>query len=451
MTKYSRQTLVFSLFALVSALPAAEVTVTSLAELAEYASQDGNTVTLAPGTYQLDEFLTEKVCKERREKEEFTLLNFSGSNNTFIFKDSEIIHNTQIRSWLRPPTHSNEFVISGNNNSFSDLSIRCTGQFTSRGGALVQFSGRNNRLARGRFFVQGSSPYGYGDLFGKGGQNVIPHAKHSGVLITGDGTQLTHCQLVMRSFGHGYFLQQDCADVVLSNCRVEGEMRESDDILKETDTRAAEVGFRTMIRTRGGEHKVLPGYIKSLCEDGFRTYGTHKNLVIRDCIAVNMRGGYEIRNQAGGLLENCQALGCERGFWVTSGARVKNALSDHLNGPALFVEGEGAEVELRVKGGRSPHTLHSLATICGTRHKIHLRPAELIGNGSLTTPIMLGHTPPPAGENMAPYNTRKTEQVNLRNETEAPVEVSETAADCEITSQARVKVDPKAQRIRVNK
>ena len=40
--------------------------------------------------------------------------------------------------------------------------------------------------------------------------------------------------------------------------------------------------------------------MKSLAEDGFRTYGQVKNLTFIHCTAKNMRGGFELRTRESG-------------------------------------------------------------------------------------------------------------------------------------------------------
>ena len=173
------------------------------------------------------------------------------------------------------------FLVKGNNNTLDGLTIQDIGDGKSMGGAALGITGSGNTLRNCILHVCGSFPYGYGDLFGKGGPDIIGPMKKSGVHVTGSGTTLIGCKLYMRSFGHGYYIQEDAADVHFEDCYVEGGMRPTDEMLAETSGPAFKVGFRTVVKNRRGENKVTPGYMKALSEDGFRTYGQHKNLSFR--------------------------------------------------------------------------------------------------------------------------------------------------------------------------
>lgn len=423
--------------------------VDSLAEFAALAKKDGQTITLVAGDYELGDFLTPEVIKRKRRRKDFPLIEFSGSNNTFNLDGVTIRYQTEIRSSLRPPAHQAEFVISGNNNTLTGLKILCKGEGHSPGGALIAIEGENNTLSKARLLCQGSYPYGYGDLFGKGGGAiVIRHRKESCLLITGDGTQIRGCHLVMRSFGHGIFLQKDAADVLIEGCQVEGQMRSTTEMLRERGTVAHEKKFRTVIRNREGKNRILPGYMKSLSEDAFRTYSEHHpNLVIRNCQATNMRGGFEIRCKDSATLENCSAIGCERGFWVSSGAVLKNCSGDTRFGPLLYTEGSGIDAELTLLPGKSSSIVHRIAAIHGKDHKISLKAHQ--GRQRVEAkPIELGFSSPPAGENMSGYGEKDSTGIILRNETQMPVIVGSKAKDCRIESKGPISKN-KGKRIEI--
>lgn len=168
----------------------ARVEVSSLAELAAAAAGDGRVVVLKPGVYQTAELLTEEGIASRRASGDFAVINFSGSDNTFVFDGVEIVHDTKLRAALRQPVHTSEFIVTGHRNTLGGLKITCVGEGTSPGGALVQLAGEKNTVRDCVFTVTGSFPYGYGDLFGKGGKPVIAHKKHSGFLVTGQASRV---------------------------------------------------------------------------------------------------------------------------------------------------------------------------------------------------------------------------------------------------------------------
>jgi len=412
------------------------VSVASLEALAAYAAKNGNTVVMRPGIYRLSDYLTAERIAERRENEVFEFLEFSGSDNTFHLNGVTIEVDTALRTALRPPIHTSEFLVSGNHNSIIGLAITNTGDATSPGGALFEISGAQNALRDCTFWVQGSSPYGYGDLFGKGPRPVISHHKHSAVLIRGDSATLVGCRVHMRSYGHGYFVQ-DGDNHVFEDCFVEGAMRATDDMLAETSGPAFDAAFRSVYKNRHGENRVTSGYMKSLAEDGFRTYSQARNLVFRNCTAKYMRAGFELRTQGGVQVENCEAIGNERGYWVSSDAKVINSRGDARYGPLLFVEGDNAAVELVLAPTVSDMTVHGLATIHGSRHHVTLR-SEHDEHRPRPLPILVGYSQPPAGEGMSPYGEGPARRVTLRNETTMPVKIGEAAEENRIITNGPV-------------
>lgn len=413
--------LLFFPFALLVSVAASAsvIEINSLEALEHHAALDGQTVRLAPGTYHTAEFLTPAAVAARRESKDFAVIHFSGSDNTFLLDDVVIIHDTQTRHALRPPIHTTEFLVSGHRNTLRGLTLTCVGEGTSPGGALFQLAGEGNTVSDATFTVTGSFPYGYGDLFGKGGRPVIGHRKHSGFLVTGSHTRVLRVKLFMRSFGHGFFIQGGDHHH-FEDCYVEGVMRSSDDMLAETSGPAFDKNFAMEIRNREGEHRVLPGYMKSLAEDGFRTYGQNKNLTFINCVARNMRGGFELRTQEPVRLVNCAAYGNERGFWVR-GAVMENCRGDAEFGPLLFVEGRNSRIDLAVLPAASDRIIHALALVHGDGHHIRLTAPE--GERPSPLPVRIGFGTPGAGEGMAAIPTRPARSIRLENLTANPVEL----------------------------
>ena len=419
---------------------AAQTVVASLPELAAAAVRDGQRVVMKPGLYRMADVLSRAAIQEKRKREDWALLTFSGSGNTFDFTGVEIEVDTALVSALNTPVHADEFLMTGHSNVVKGLVIRCLEGGGPNGGALWAMRGRGNTLSNCTFHVRGSSPYGYGDLFGKGSDPVIGHRKHCGVRVTGDGTRLLRCTLHMRAFGHGFFIQEDAADVRLEDCRVEGETRATADMLTETSGPAFNAGFRTVAPNRQGEHRVTAGYRKSLCEDGFRTYGSHRNLVFLRCSAHGMRGGFELRTRTGVRLEDCRAEGNERGFWVADDAVLTRCVGDATLGPLLFVEGARARVDLTLTQGQPLGTVHALASIAGDDHQIHIR-AGPGAPAAHPAPILVGYGVPMMGEGMAPIPEARSRRLNLVNETVHPIEVSTRAEDCRLRTKGSVSRD----------
>ena len=414
------------------------IKVSSLEELSHYIAKDGNSVKLAPGIYKVADYLNKDSIAKRVERKEREYFNFSGNNNIFDFEGVTFEIDTKLRKELQHPIHTNEIVVTGKSNSLLGLEIIHTGNVTSPGGATFCVDGEGNTVSGFTLRVQGSFPYGYGDLFGKGGPDVIRHHKHSGFLITGSYTTVLNCSLYMRSFGHGYYIQKSAGNIRFENCYVEGEVRKTDDVLKETEGPAFDVNFRTWTPNRKGEYIVTPGYMKSLCEDGFRTYNRdNKNITFINCTAKNTRGGFELRTNGGVRLENCTTIGTERAYWVGDDAVMKNCKGDANYGPLLFLEGSNVEVDLQVAPEESDRIVHSLITIQGKNNKVVLRPFEG-KNRAQDLPILIGYTHPEHGESMSPYGEAPCVNLHLTNKTSMPIILGEQTKDCVVETKGKV-------------
>ncbi|WP_207902852.1 hypothetical protein [Mariniflexile fucanivorans] len=406
---------------------------------------------MAPGVYKLTDYLTLDVINARRNSKEFQYIIFSGSNNVFNLNGVEIELDTEIRTLLNPPIHSDEFLVTGSNNSFLGLTIRCIGEGISPGGTVLKVAGEVNILKDITLHVSGSYPYGYGDLFGKGKQKetTVKHQKHSGLLVTGNKTKLYGCKVFSRSFGHCFFIQQNPKNVYFENCYAEGEVRTTDAVLAETSGPAFDVNFKTWTQNREGAYVVTPGYMKSLCEDGFRTYGKCENITFKNCTAKNTRAGFELRFNDSARLENCTTIGTERGYWIGDNTVLINSKGDANYGPILFVEGSHVNVELTVDTAESDRLVHSLMTVFGDNNKIVLKAAD----GKKRTqelPILIGYTPPLHGESMSPYNEAEVSGLNLKNEIGMPISIGKMAKSSTIETNGKI-IENKGENIEVVK
>ncbi len=237
----------------------------SLAELAQAATRSGQKLKMKPGKYRLIDFIPLASIPERRKQKQWQFMTFSGSDNAFDLTGVTIELDTALRQKLGSPIHTDEFLISGQNNTLQGLTITSLGKGIAFGGAVLGVTGQGNTLKDCVIHVEGSSPYGYGDLFGKGGH------KHSGVHITGSRSRFIGCKVFQKAFGHAFYLQENCDDVVFENCHAEGVMRRTEEMLAETSGMAFDRKFMSEVRNRSGTNRIQPGYMKALSEDGFRT------------------------------------------------------------------------------------------------------------------------------------------------------------------------------------
>lgn len=417
------------LFVLIGMAAAADtpVNISSLAELEQAASGNGQKVKMKPGTYRLSEFIPLESIPERRKKAQWQFFTFSGSGNTFDLSGVTIELDTTLREKLHAPIHTDEFLVNGKNNLIRGLTITSIGKGVAFGGAVLGITGQGNTLLECTIHVEGSSPYGYGDLFGKGGY------KHSGVHVTGSGSRFIGCKVFQKAFGHGFYLQENCNDVLFENCHVEGVMRSTDEMLAETSGMAFERHFVSVAMNRSGTNRIQPGYMKALSEDGFRTYHTHQGLVLRGCTATRMRGGFELRTKTAPRLENCTATACERAFWVSSGAVMTKCKGDARYGPLLYVEGDKARVDVQLlpKEAENIH-VHAISAIYGTDNEVTISASK---NRAHTAPILVGFTPPSMGENATANSERTVRGLILHNDTSMPVEIGAKAEKCQIFTQ----------------
>ncbi|MBL9116244.1 MAG: right-handed parallel beta-helix repeat-containing protein [Verrucomicrobiaceae bacterium] len=403
----------------------------SLAELAKAAALSSQKVKLKPGLYRLRDYIPPESIPERRKAQKWQFLTFSGSDNTFDLTGVTIELDTALRQALRSPIHTDEFLITGDRNTVRGLTITSVGNGRAFGGAVLGVSGAGNTLKDCVVHVQGSAPYGYGDLFGKGG------FKHSGVHITGSGSRIIGCKVFTKAFGHAFYLQENCDDVLFENCHAEGVMRRTDEILAETSGMAFERKFMSEVMNRSGTKRIQPGYTKALSEDGFRTYHTHRNLVLRNCTAKNMRGGFELRTKTAPKLENCTAIGCERAFWVSTGAVMTKCKGDVQFGPLLYVEGDKAKVDVQLLPTEANKGMvHAIAALYGIDNEVTITAK---GRRVHELPILVGFTPPAMGENATAFGERNVRGLILRNLTTMPVVIGVKAEKCQIITRGAVK------------
>ena len=174
---------------------------------------------------------------------------------------------------------------------------------------------------------------------------------------------------------------QGAVDTYIQDCYVEGLMRTTDEMLKETSGPAFDVDFRSDYPPG----KIEPGQIKALSEDGIRTYPggaifgrKTENVTVIDCKVKNMRSGFDLSATSGKVIVNgCEAVGCqEKGYSLPSGGVIKNSRGDAMYGPLLAFPGvdiKDCNVELELVGSTSDFPPARLAEINGSGHRIVLQ------------------------------------------------------------------------------
>jgi hypothetical protein len=445
-----------SAFVFVTALPcldAAVVEITSLAELSRVAALDHQEVRLRPGVYRMADYLTEDVLKEiragvdrKQQRPPVPMFVFRGSGNRFDLRDVVLEIDTSLYRLVPQGGYTRCLIVAGNRNQFDGLTIRNTGAANQgSNGNILSVAGEGNTLENFTLRVHGSYPYGYGDLFGKGGPNLLPLQKQSGIQVLGTGTTLRRCKVFSRAFGHCFYIQAG-DNIRIEDCYAEGVMRSTTDMLRETSGPAFDLGFRSVYLNRDGRHVITPGYTKSLCEDGFRTYGGAGSVTLINCTAINTRAGFEIGAKDDApvktVVENCVARGCERGFLIGSQTIVRRSRGDMAYGPLLYLRGgRDSEVELELVGDGPQSLVHVVATIAGENHRVRLT-AQLGERATPALPILFGFGMPNHAEMASATNPAPTKGVTLINEiAAAPVIVSDLAIETKIETKSRTLKD----------
>ena len=425
------------------------VEVASLNDLASAASLSHQEIRLRPGVYRMADYLTgtvlEAIRKDRTGKPEaerppVPMFVFKGNGNRIDCRDAVIEIDTSLYQKL-PPGYTRCIIVEGRENTITGLSIRNTGANRGSGGNILSLAGDCTTLEDVTLHVSGSYPYGYGDLFGKGGPNLVSRQKQSGIQIIGNGSVVRRCRVYSRAFGHCFYIQ-DGEGIRIEDSYAEGTMRATIDMLRETEGVACDLGFRSVYENRDGRYSIAPGYVKSLVEDGFRTYGSAGRVTLVNCTAVNTRAGFEIGAPddatENSLLENCVARGCERAFLIGSNTVIRRGRGDIVHGPLLYLRGgRGSEVDLELTGNEPESLVHAVATIAGEGHKVVLKRQQ--GEVALPAlPILIGFGMPDHGEMSSPIRPASASGIILRNEIAfLPVIESDLAEECEVQTAGR--------------
>jgi len=311
-----------------------EILVRSLKELKTYLDDDNVEVKLAPGVYKVSaEDIKKRIYGKSISGEiiedMYSVFPFEGNGSVYDFTGVTIKFDTKAFKEVGKVSFV-EIHLLGNNNVIKNLTMIDDGSVNDapkKTARAVVMDGRKNRIEGLNVTVKGSYPYGYGDIFGKGGQVVIRHRKHSGFMVKGT------------AYGHAIFIQGGI-DTVIEGCEIEGELSNTNKVLAEEGTGSAadEVDFKTVW---GFNLRKVPHYQFSLQEGGIRAYTSGKTIVdgeeferrtsgvtIKDCKIIKIRSAVSIGFARGEKsVENTTALACESGFWVGSGTNGRGSIT----------------------------------------------------------------------------------------------------------------------------
>ncbi|MBY5959125.1 hypothetical protein KUV50_13315 [Membranicola marinus] len=179
------------------------IEIDNLSDLRIYAKKNGVEVKLKPGNYQIDE------AKSIR------FMQFAGHNSYFDLRNCRFMVDTRLfrRTDLKRSEDGNNMYsaieISGNNVTLEGLYLETYGGHSGRQSKnkMVNIVGEDVTLKNMEVRTAGSSPWGYGSLYGLGGGVV---RKMNGIRIgyPAKNVKLMGCKVHMRAMGHAIFLQE---------------------------------------------------------------------------------------------------------------------------------------------------------------------------------------------------------------------------------------------------
>ena len=356
------------------------VNVSTLLELRKAVQKSDQTIVMKPGRYVLID-LPDGVRS----------LPCSGSNNTIDL--SGVYVNVPVGT-----TRRSYVTISGDNNTFkggtfedtyvsglkevTDFSSYNQNRFTLarglRGSAVLAVTGDSNRVIGTKLTIRGSFPYGYGSIYGIGSDNVYGLDKRCGIVIKGKSNTIDGCELQQRAFGHGIYLQGPANKTVIKNCLVEGRMRPSKDLYRETNPRDLPVRSHYKLPRKGNE-PIPKDIMIPLSEDGIRVYTRGGSVTVQNCTVKKMRGGIRVYLASRATVTNSTAIDCGwTNFNLPKGGKITGSSGNFAYAPLsdFRLSKSNQDIELTILP--SPHALgpHNVADILGSDHTIVFHRSE---------------------------------------------------------------------------
>ena len=425
------------------------VEISSLAELAEYAAKSGNQVRMKPGTYAVTRIYSDDPK---------TVFRFSGSSNRFDLAGVILQTDTQVHADMprgNPHEHTG-FLVDGDRIEFIGGVFEDIGeQAAPRGINEFAVLGNDITFRDCQIIIRGSSPYGYGDLYGKGRGAATRLQKHSAMAVLGDRMLIDGCDFKVFSFGHGIHIH-GAQDTVVRNVTMEGALRLTDELYKEKSGLAAEHKYKMMYPPWLEGRPIPKGQMLSLTEDGIRAYLDGKDregnnrrtghITVENCVVKRMRGGITITMANGGKVTDCTVLDSGgHAYSIPPNGVVRRCKGNAAFSPLLSMPYSNrgyADIELELLEANKEIGDHPLAKVVGNGHRIKItysgkrRPKKL-------RPIILGTT----GERYTKKNTDSTtlrnnnaaSNMTLINETPHPVHFTEFASYNEVITRGSVK------------
>ena len=297
------------------------------------------------------------------------------------------------------------------------------------GGCNISITGDNNRLEGFKMTVRGSYPYGYGSIYGIGAKRAVRHDKHGGIVIKAKNTVIDGVEVQQKAFCHAIFMQKPADNTLIKNTLVEGVVRPTNDMYKETDPESLPGQFDyTMPFSIAGETN-KPGvpiprdHVFTLTEDGIRVYSGGGSVRVENTTVKKTRGGIRLYMSSKATVVNCRAIDCgSTNYNLPSGGTIKGSSGNFAYGPLSDFRLGKSNQKIDMTILPSPNAMgdHNIADIQGNGHTIVFRRTP--GPRDTTTrPIVV------TGKNST-----------IRNETEYSIVLASTSSGNTIESCGKV-------------
>lgn len=348
------------------ALPVREcepIKISTLKEMQKHMKKDNVYVILEKGDYYITAKdvnsgkypSTTEIVEGRKSNALFLV---SGNNSTYDFGGATIhIEAKEIFKSSYLVGELSDLHVVGSSNVVTGVTfIDHAGihDFPQKGCTNVIIDGRDNIVDNIGLQSVGSMPYGYGDIFGKGGGAMIKLKKHCGVLVRGDDNTFQNSKVYHDAFGHCVFMQGAVRPNIINN-HISSRMITTAAILAEKGDPKSKANSLNFMTTWGYQMTENLNYTKAVCEAGIRAYNAGNTIIDGVRYSRGVDGPYVAGNFVKDtrvgvtlthaknhtrrvLVEDCVTLGTERGYAVNDNAIVRNCASDAKYGPAFGVD-----------------------------------------------------------------------------------------------------------------
>ncbi|MBK1832488.1 DUF6250 domain-containing protein [Roseibacillus ishigakijimensis] len=380
------------------------LTVQSVEELRQAVKQSHRHIRMAPGTHVITEL-----------ENGTNAIHFTGSHNEIDLTGVKFEVPVSTLRKMEKQRRSDQAVFQLDGDHLTLLGLEIENTYPSGKSEITDFGSYNqhpelhpNRqivtlrangddtTLRGlRLTVRGSSPYGYGNMYGIGGGAVVRLKKHSGILAKGDRAVIDDCRVKMEAFGHAIFFQGG-DDILVQNCHVEGELRPSNDLYEEKGEGDFARHFNYQLQWPKEVRGVpIPrDHMINLSEDGIRAYPGTKHVTVKNCRVDKMRAGVKLYLARSAEVTDCVVTDCVvQGYSLPSRGKMVRCAGNAAYGPLLYIHSDfhnNQHIDLTVLPATKSLGDHPLVALKGSKNHIHLHAGQGL-SATPPRPIILGY------------------------------------------------------------